>query len=490
MKLDGYIRVSKVGKREGPSFISPEVQRESIQRWADANNHEIAEWHEELDRSAGRGKKRPVFEALLKRVTAGESDGIVVWKLSRFGRDALDAGLAIRQIEGAGGTVESATEGTQTKLIRAVLFGIAEDELDRIRDGWASAQSRAVDRGVWIGRTPIGYRISVGGPLEEHPEEGPIIRRLFMIAAAQGFEAAIRHLQENAPHRRWRVDETRRVLRNRLYLGEIVITGEQQRLVNREAHPPLTTLDRWEATQALPQMTTRPQRRKGRYPLSGIARCGLCGCAVIGSLQGVRDPAGEVQYYRRMRCTDPKCGRCSITADGLENYVRDRIGVALAARATRVRFDPGGLDVARQELEQAGSDLRRWAADDRARELMGDPAWYEGLAARSALLEDAKNRFRQIASKSARSELIPAITDLEDPEQFDRALRAMVVAVKVKPGRGPVQDRAEIEWTEESGAAATPFQESASEQTIEAGLAALAEGQRQRHPGSQVEVGK
>ena len=163
MKLDGYIRVSKVGKREGASFISPEVQEEAIQRWADAHGHQIVKWHPEIDKSAGRGKKRPMFEDMLKRVTSGQSDGIVVWKLSRFGRDALDAGLAIRRIEDAGGCVESATEGTQTKLVRAVLLGIAEDELDRIRDGWANATIRAVERGLWVGRTPIGYRISVVG---------------------------------------------------------------------------------------------------------------------------------------------------------------------------------------------------------------------------------------------------------------------------------------------------------------------------------------
>jgi hypothetical protein len=33
---DGYIRVSRAAGREGESFISPDVQRQKIQAWADA----------------------------------------------------------------------------------------------------------------------------------------------------------------------------------------------------------------------------------------------------------------------------------------------------------------------------------------------------------------------------------------------------------------------------------------------------------------------
>jgi hypothetical protein len=34
MRLDGYVRVSRVGGREGESFISPEVQRDRIAAYA------------------------------------------------------------------------------------------------------------------------------------------------------------------------------------------------------------------------------------------------------------------------------------------------------------------------------------------------------------------------------------------------------------------------------------------------------------------------
>jgi hypothetical protein len=49
----GYIRVSQVGGRGGDSFISPELQRESIERVCARENLEVTDWVEEFDASGG-----------------------------------------------------------------------------------------------------------------------------------------------------------------------------------------------------------------------------------------------------------------------------------------------------------------------------------------------------------------------------------------------------------------------------------------------------
>ena len=51
-KFDGYVRVSRVGRREGESFISPHIQRETIERLAKAKGLKLGEVVEELDVSA------------------------------------------------------------------------------------------------------------------------------------------------------------------------------------------------------------------------------------------------------------------------------------------------------------------------------------------------------------------------------------------------------------------------------------------------------
>ena len=53
-QMDGYVRVSRRMGREGPGYISPEVQREAIQRWADYRGVTIPVWETDEDESAHR----------------------------------------------------------------------------------------------------------------------------------------------------------------------------------------------------------------------------------------------------------------------------------------------------------------------------------------------------------------------------------------------------------------------------------------------------
>ena len=58
-RMDGYIRVSRVAGREGPSYISPTVQRASIEKWADYRGVEIVAWHVDEDESGGDDVRLP-----------------------------------------------------------------------------------------------------------------------------------------------------------------------------------------------------------------------------------------------------------------------------------------------------------------------------------------------------------------------------------------------------------------------------------------------
>ena len=103
---DAYIRVSRRAGREGESFISPELQRKKIADWAKLHEVEILEWWEEIDQS-GAKVDRPLFQQALARCEAGETGGIVVAKLDRFARSAVDALSAIRRLNDAGARLVS-----------------------------------------------------------------------------------------------------------------------------------------------------------------------------------------------------------------------------------------------------------------------------------------------------------------------------------------------------------------------------------------------
>jgi DNA invertase Pin-like site-specific DNA recombinase len=104
MRLIGYVRVSRVAGREGESFISPDVERERIDKYAQAQDHRVAAWQEDLDQPGSR-YERPGFQLALEAVERGEAEGIAVVALDRFARSVPDAAIALKRLEAAGGTL-------------------------------------------------------------------------------------------------------------------------------------------------------------------------------------------------------------------------------------------------------------------------------------------------------------------------------------------------------------------------------------------------
>jgi DNA invertase Pin-like site-specific DNA recombinase len=89
---------------------------------------------------------------LLKRVESGESEGIVAFKLSRFGRGALETLQAVERIRNVGGRLVTVEDGVDSakpsgRLLLTVLAGLAEEELEQRRSGWAAARRQALERG-------------------------------------------------------------------------------------------------------------------------------------------------------------------------------------------------------------------------------------------------------------------------------------------------------------------------------------------------------
>jgi site-specific DNA recombinase len=228
---DGYIRVSRRGGREGESFISPEVQRERIAKWAAANDVEILEWWDEIDQS-GAKLERPMFQEALARCERGETGGIVVAKLDRFARSAVDALESIRRLNAAGARLVSVEDGfdgstPMGRFAIGILTMIAELELERIKDNWATAISRAVDRGIHISaRPPTGYvrdeskRLVVSEPAASAVRE--VFRRRAVGASWAELASYLEDIGITTPsgNASWSKSGVSGLVKNPVYLGQ------------------------------------------------------------------------------------------------------------------------------------------------------------------------------------------------------------------------------------------------------------------------------
>src|SRR5215212_2245786 len=112
--MDGYVRISRVGGREGESFISPKLQREQIEAYATARGFTIDHWHEDRDVSGGT-LERPALARALERCRSHEAGGIIAAKLDRLARSLTGLAQLIERAQAEGWTLVAVDHGLDLK---------------------------------------------------------------------------------------------------------------------------------------------------------------------------------------------------------------------------------------------------------------------------------------------------------------------------------------------------------------------------------------
>ena len=181
-----YVRVSKIGERDPEDLKSPTDQRRAIDAYADRHDDiEVIDHVEDLDQS-GRTFERRAVKAIIERIKAGEANGILIWKWSRWGRNVEQSQVYLRHVKLAHGVVIAVTEDIdQLTAIGKAQLGMQQvwDQLqsDQISEGWKAAQALRVKRGLTGGGPPpFGYlRASKNEPFRPDPITGPIVVEMY-----------------------------------------------------------------------------------------------------------------------------------------------------------------------------------------------------------------------------------------------------------------------------------------------------------------------
>lgn len=378
MKLDGYIRVSRVGGRSGDAFISPGEQKERVRAWAKGQGHRIAKWHEDLDQPGSKAN-RPGLIAAMERIESGATGGLVVARLDRFGRSVQDSANLLARIRAADGVLCTVAEGIDTsgymgKFLADLFAALGELELARIRENWDTARKSAVARGIHVsGKVPTGYRRDENRVLEPDPQVAPVIRELFRRrGAGVSWTQLARFLEKKGvvtpwDNEHWTVASVAAVTRNRVYLGE----ARSGKIVNPDAHKPIVTLDEWQAANKAHGV--HPGRSgKGTGLLSGVLRCAGCSYAMKPTMGKTRHGKPFLEY----RCKPDKAGgRCpsptGVKANVIEPFVLDHLFAFSKGATARTQSseDEGNLAV---ELAEAEAE-RNAALDGRLADALGGP---------------------------------------------------------------------------------------------------------------------
>jgi DNA invertase Pin-like site-specific DNA recombinase len=389
----GYVRVSRVAGRAGESFISPEVQRETIAAKVSAGGLELVGLEEDLDASGGT-YERPGFQRALEAVERGEASVIVVARLTRFARSVLDTHRALERIERAGGRlvacdIDVDTSTATGRMVRGMLATLAEFERELVTEQWASARSHAIARGVKISHTAnLGYRFDDAHRLVPDKRR-ELVLELFERRAGGASWTELEELLDRAGVKLSRTT-LRRTLANRVYLGE----SRHGELVAESAHEAIVPLETFEAVQR--RFASEPARSGAsvRSMLAGYARCGTCGARMSSSMQGT--PKQRVYVCRNRECGAP----ASITARRLDGFVED----VLFDWAGELADEPVELELG-DRSGRAGLEARIADAElaleayVTAPDMFGlEPAMFRrGLEARQANLERLRGELDELA---------------------------------------------------------------------------------------------
>lgn len=317
-KVYSYTRVSTMIQVDGYSLAA---QREVIQKEADHQGMHIVGEYSDEGKSGKDIKGRPGFQRMMNDIIS-QKDGItfvLVFKLSRFGRNAADILNSLRTMNLYGVhliCVEDRIDSSLTsgKLMISILGAMAEIERDNILTQTMAGRQEKARQGFFNGGvTPYGYSCDKEGKLHVVKEEAETVKLIFekyvqTTVGPTGVAEQLNNMGYKKKAKRPHEVEffTRafvlKILKNPVYLGHIAYgktTSEKRKddpesyhrvevedyILTKDVHEAIVSQELWDAAQKkLISMKGKKEKRDPthEYILAGLVRCPQCGRVLYG----------------------------------------------------------------------------------------------------------------------------------------------------------------------------------------------------------------
>lgn len=343
MRVLGRIRLS----RATDESTSPHRQREIIEQWASAHEHSIVGWAEDLDVSGGVDPfDTPGLGPWLNN-RCHEWDILAAWKLDRLGRRAIPLNKLFgwtlenrKVIVCVSDNIDLST--WVGRMVAGVIAGVAEGELEAIRERTKGSHRKLRELGRWPGGSPVyGYQAvqkagGAGWELVLDPVSSQtlldVIRRVLDGQSVESICDMLNRRGEPSPSdyvrikngqpskgTKWRGMTVRGLLRRKSLLGHVTHNG----VTVRDAQglpilkgPPLITQDEYDRVQVALDARSKSRSRVAKAsPLLQVLFCYDCGHPMY-----YRN--AQNGKYRNYYCL--RCGGRQIPADWAEELVEQK----------------------------------------------------------------------------------------------------------------------------------------------------------------------
>ena len=352
MKCVLYPRVSTEMQVDG---FSLDGQITNLRRFADREEMIIIDTYEDAGKSGKSIEGRPAFKKMLSDIENGlQIDYILVYKLSRFGRNAADILNSLEFIQSYGINLICIEEGIDSsqasgKLLISVLSAVAEIERENIIEQTMNGRKEKARQGGWNGGfAPYGYYLKDKN-LFIQQEEAETIRIIYdkFANTEMGYGGVAQYLnlqgikkiqRQNGKLNEWSGSFVRQILDNPVYCGKIAFgrrakekvkgtknqyrqAWQEEYIVADGQHEAIISEELWNKVREKRIETgiKQPSRvgKERSHLLTGLLRCPACGAPMYTNKHAWTNKDGtykEIYYYVCSRNRNVRGKSCTYKA--------------------------------------------------------------------------------------------------------------------------------------------------------------------------------
>lgn len=403
-----YIRVSTAIQVEGYSL---DAQKSRLEKYALGNDYKIVGEYCDAGKSGKNLEGRPDFRRMLDDIESGKDDVsfVLVFKLSRFGRNAADVLSSLQVMQSYGVNLICVEDGIDSskdsgKLMISVLSAVAEIERENISVQTMEGRKQKAREGRWNGGfAPYGYEL-INGELHITEDEAEIIRLIYekFITTNMGLGGVAdwlnnngykKKLRQNNKYEHFTVHFVKGVIDNPVYCGKIAfgrrktekikgtvneshVVKSEDYMLNDGIHEAIVSEETWNIAHAKREKTghTNPKlySLEHEHILTGIIKCPICGGSMSGnfSRRHGKDKYERFYYHCKhtkfledgQKCNYKKNWDQTQVNQAVEQIVRALVNNPDFEKAMRAKIGDN-LDVANLEKEINNLRIQRRKKD-------------------------------------------------------------------------------------------------------------------------------
>ncbi|KJF26603.1 recombinase family protein [Clostridium aceticum] len=388
-----YTRVSTASQVDGYSL---DAQREKLEEYAKLTDMVIVKEYSDEGKSGKNVEDRDDFKQMMKDIEDQKDniDFVLVFKLSRFGRNTADILASVQKMQDYGVNLFSWDEKIDSsidsgKLMISVLSAVSEIERDNILLQTMAGRKQKAREGKWNGGfAPYGYLLKEGELLiaEDEVEVIKVIYEQFT-TTNKGINAVASYLNNNGYKKKKRQNGTldafsasfvKAVLDNPVYCGKIAygrrrnekIQGKRNQFhivkqkefpVYDGIHEAIVSEEIWQAAQEKRKTTGFKHEKKysleHAHILSGILKCPNCGAPMYGNVNRKKKKDGtyyrDYFYYACKHRRSVSGHKCNYSKQWSQDLVDDAVAEIITKLVHNEKFENAIKDKINSKIDTA-----------------------------------------------------------------------------------------------------------------------------------------